>query len=173
MLDPKLKGKVAVFDPAQSSIIPGCYDAQVKAAGPTFLQDLAKQSPKIYPGSAAQEAAVGSGEVAVTAFGTKNLLNNKKNGAPVDFKVPPSGACVTTGEGAILKDSPHPNAAQVFASFVMSLQGQTIYNDATTPGRSNVPGSNVNFKDLPAATQPASSQDQQAFVAKFNGLFRS
>jgi iron(III) transport system substrate-binding protein len=171
-LSPELSGgKIAVFDPTQSSIIPSCYEGQINASTPTFLEDLAGQEPKIYPGSQAMEAAVAAGEVAITAFSSKRILDLKAQGAPVDYVVPEEGACVPTLEGAVLKAAPHPNAAQVFADWIMSEEAQSILNQSVTPARSNVPGATVDFADL-EPTAPASPEEHQAFIAEFDRLFR-
>jgi iron(III) transport system substrate-binding protein len=170
-LDPALNGKVGAFDPVQSSLIPACYDQQVEAAGPNFLTDFAAQEPRIYPGGQAQEAALAAGEIAATPWATKRILQAQQQGAPVDYAVPPEGACVPATEGAILADAPHPNAAQVFADWLLSEEGQAVFLVQATPARSGVPGTDVEFADLEPTT-PANAEAHQAFIAEFDQLFR-
>jgi iron(III) transport system substrate-binding protein len=171
-LDPKLGGgKIAVFDPSQSSLTVSCYNNQVAASGdPDFLTKLAAQKPRIYPGGQAQENAVASGEVAVTGFASVRVDSLKAQGAPVQFAVPPTGACVPGVEGGILKNAPHPNAAQVFANWLASAEAQTIILASGTPARSGIPGNNIDFASL-TPTPPVSAADQATFVAKFNSMF--
>ena len=65
-------GKVAVWDPSISALLPKAYDAVVTAPGDgNYLARLAEQKPGIYPSSEALENAVASGEVAATMFASK------------------------------------------------------------------------------------------------------
>jgi iron(III) transport system substrate-binding protein len=171
-LDPKLgNGKIAVFDPSQSSLTVSCYKNQIAASGdPQYLTKLAAQKPKIYPGGQAQENAVASGEVATTGWASTRVNSLKAQGAPVQFAIPPNGQCVPGVEGGIIKNAAHPNAAQVFANWLASAEAQTIILASGTPARSNVPGNTIDFKSL-TPTPPASAADQQAFVAQFNSMF--
>lgn len=164
-------GKIAVFDPAQSSLIPSCYASQVEGSGdPDFLEGLGAQQPRIYPGGQAQENAVASGEVAATAFASKRILELQEQGAAVDFAVPEEGACVAGNQGGILADAPHPNAAQVFVDWLASDAGQTPFLGSGTPAKSNVPGNDIDFASL-EPTSPVTADDQSEFVDEFNSLF--
>jgi iron(III) transport system substrate-binding protein len=165
-------GKVAVWDPAVTSTLPAFYDAAVAASGdPKYLKGLAAQKPGIYPGSEAMENAVASGEVAATMFGSKRLKMLATKGAPVGFAVPAQGAGVAGLEAGILKTAPHPNAAQVFANWLASEDGQKCVLSSGTPARSNVPGNDIDFASLRPSV-PVTPDQQKAFVAQFNALFQ-
>ena len=165
-------GKVAVWDPAIASIVPTFYNAAVAASGdPKYLQGLAGQKPGIYPGSEAMENAVASGEVAATMFGSKRIKALADKGAPVGFAVAPQGAGVGGLETGILKTAPHPNAAQVFANWLASEDGQKCVLSSGTPARSNVPGNDIDFASLKPSV-PVTPDQQKAFVAQFNALFQ-
>jgi iron(III) transport system substrate-binding protein len=170
-LDPELKGKVGAFDPTQSSIIPACYENQVEATSPTWLEDFAAQEPRIYPGGTAQEQALAAGEIGATPWSSKRILLAKEQGAPVEYAIPPGSVCVPALEGAVLDEAPNPNAAQVFVNWYMSEEAQAILTGTGYATRSNVPGSDIDFADL-EPTVPASPEEHQAFIAEFDSLFR-
>ena len=171
-LSPDLaNGKIAVWDPSVASTIPGFYADQVAASGdPSYLKNLAAQKPVIYPTSEAMEDALASGEVAATMFASKRILTLKAQGAPVDFAVPPQGAAVAALEAGVLKTASHPAAAQVFANWLASEDGQKAVLIVGTPALSNVPGNNIDFATLKPG-YPVTAARQQAFVDQFNALF--
>jgi iron(III) transport system substrate-binding protein len=171
-LGPNLaNGKVAVYDPAISALVPAEYAGNVAASGdPNYLKDLAAQKPGIYPTAQAMENAVASGEVAATMFATKRVLTLKAQGAPVDFAVPPQGTPVAAFEAGVLKTAPHPAAAQVLANWLASEDGQEAVLATGTPARSDVPGNDIDFAAL-KPTIPVTAGQQKAFVDQFNALF--
>jgi iron(III) transport system substrate-binding protein len=164
-------GKIAVWDPSVSAILPAYYNVEAAASGdPNYLKDLAAQKPSIYPTSEAMENAVASGEVAATMFASKRVLMLKSQGAPIDFAVPPQGAGVSALEAGVTKSAPHPYAAQVLANWLASVDGQEAILATGTPARSNVPGNDTDFAKL-TPTHPVSQAQANAFVNRFNELF--
>ena len=164
-------GKIAVWDPSITSVIPAWYAGEVAASGePNYLQDLAAQRPVIYPTNQAMQNALAAGEVAATMFADKSVLTLKTQGAPVDFAVPPQGAAVAAVEAGVLKKAPHPAAAQVLANWLASEDAQEAVLMVGTPARSNVPGNNIDFASL-KPTYPDSAAQAAAFVNRFNVLF--
>jgi iron(III) transport system substrate-binding protein len=164
-------GKVAVWDPSISALLPKAYDAVVTASGDgNYMARLAEQKPGIYPSSEALENAVAAGEVAATMFATKRTLTLKDQGAPVGFATPPQPSGVAGIEGGVLKAAAHPNAAQVLANWLASEDGQKCVLVSGTPARSNVPGNDIDFATL-KPTIPVTPEQQKAFVDKFNALF--
>jgi iron(III) transport system substrate-binding protein len=171
-LSPSLaNGKIAVWDPSVAASIPAFYAGQAAASGdPNYLKDLAAQKPVIYSTSQAMENAIASGEVAATMFASKRVLTLKAQGAPVNFAVPPQGAAVAALEAGVLKTAAHPAAAQVFANWLASEDGQKAVLGVGTPVLSNVPGNSIDFATL-KPTFPVTAAQQQAFISQFNALF--
>jgi len=174
LLDPKLaNGKIGTYDAALSPLVPAWFNAQTEASGdPDWFEHFAAQKPRIYPGTTVQENAVAAGELAMTPFSTNNILALKEKGAPIEWAVPPEGAGVAGLELAVMKNAPHPAAAQVLANWLMSVEAQEI-NLATgaTPARANIPGNEVDFASL-EVTVPVSGDEHQAFIKTFNSLFQ-
>jgi iron(III) transport system substrate-binding protein len=170
-LSPKLaNGKIGALDPSNTGTNTACYKDQAQASGdPNYLRDLAAQKPRIYPGGEAQENAVAAGELAATAWATVRVNSLKQQGAPVQFAVPPK-ACMVPLQAGIIKNSPHPDAAQVFANWLAGPEAQAILLQSGTPARSGVPGNTIDFASL-KPTIPDNPAQQSAFLTKFNSLF--
>jgi iron(III) transport system substrate-binding protein len=66
----------------------------------------------------------GQDKVAITAQYSGYLMMKAK-GAPVGFVIPPSGLTATPQPWGIVKEAPHPAAAQLFMDWFLSLPGQT------------------------------------------------
>lgn len=164
-------GRIGLFDPTESSIIPACYQKQVETVGPDFLEELAAQDPRIMVGGSQIMSSVVSGEISASAFTTNFLLQQKEEGAPVDYAVAPEGACVAAVEAGILSEAQHPNAAQVFANWMMTEEAQALFTNTGHPAREEVPGALVNFSELEPDV-PVSSEEHQEFIDRFNRLFR-
>ncbi|GAC84842.1 hypothetical protein GP2_026_00790 [Gordonia paraffinivorans NBRC 108238] len=133
LLDPSLKGKIGIVNPATSPTYLDYYAHLEKYyGGEDFIKKLAAQNPRIYPSNQPLGQAVASGEVSVGLM-TDPMLQAKNSGAPVDWTAGPHvwGA---KWYGLVLGSSPHPNAAQVLADFMVTPAGQA----ATTPGYASV-----------------------------------
>jgi iron(III) transport system substrate-binding protein len=131
-------GKIAVIDVHTSPVLVDFYQYLEAQLGPDFLTKLAAQKPKIYPSALPIGQALTSGEVSASVYAVP-LVDEKEQGAPVDFGLPDKvwGARFNT---AILKDSPHPNAAQVLADFMISPEGQAALARKTASVLPDTPG---------------------------------
>ena len=70
----------------------------------------------------------------------------KAKGAPIEFVFPEEGLTLTPGVLGVVAEAPHPNAAQLFMDWFLSVPGQKVYDEisslnsprdgcATTAGR--------------------------------------
>jgi iron(III) transport system substrate-binding protein len=164
-------GKVGVWDPSIAPTIPSFYAANAAGSGdPAYLKKLGAQRPRIYPSSEAMENAVVSGEVAATMFASPRVNKLKADGAPIGYAVPTGGTAVAVLDAGVLKSAVHPNAAQVFADWLASVDGQKPVEVSGIPARSNVPGSAIDFATLKPSL-PVPPAAQAAFVDLFNKEF--
>jgi iron(III) transport system substrate-binding protein len=123
-LDPKLTGKIGVPQPTSASFI-DWYLWLEDTYGKTILPKLAAQKPKIYLSSLTMMQAVISGEISASPFVPGLALDSKKSGAPIDFKLANKGRTWNSPFwGMILKNAPHPNAAQLLADYMVTKDGQ-------------------------------------------------
>jgi iron(III) transport system substrate-binding protein len=110
-----------------NNIAPGFYK-HVEALYPGLLDKLATQKPTIYRNSEAGAASVASGERAATLWSVPAVpVSLIAQGAPVKFVIPEKPYGLATSM-SILAKAPHPNAAQLFVDFVLSKDGQTLWN---------------------------------------------
>ena len=172
-LDPAFKGKLSIPDPRISSSNVDWYHwAEANYGGPSFLTKLAAQNPKVYGSSLTATQAVASGEIigATQAAGSA-AVTLKAAGAPVGYALPNKGnAWNAANIGMILKQAPHPNAAQVLANFLISPTGQALAQQGLGALYPNVPGT---FYSPPrvARANDLSPAKVAAFIADWSKLF--
>ena len=132
-LDPALKGKIGIVNPATSPTYLDYYSHIEKYyGGRDTLKKIADQNPRIYPSNQPLAQAIASGEISAGLMADP-MLPNKEAGAPVEWA---AGEHVWGAKwyGLALGTAPHPNAAQVLADFMVTAPGQT----ATSVGYSSV-----------------------------------
>jgi iron(III) transport system substrate-binding protein len=116
-------GKLGVPDPRVSSSFMDWYLWAEKKYGASILKQLAAQSPKIYTSTLPMTQAVASGEIVGAPVAAGTALTLKASGAPIDYKVL-NDNWNAPYFGLILKQAPHPAAAQLLADYMMSPEGQ-------------------------------------------------
>ncbi|MGW4481679.1 ABC transporter substrate-binding protein [Rhodococcus triatomae] len=168
-LDPDLAGgKLGIQEPVSASQV-DFYQYLESNYGPDFLERLAAQEPRIYPGILPIGQALTSGEVAAGFAGA--LTDEVDGGAPVGFGVPETlwGARFYT---SVLSEAPHPNAAQLLANFLVTPAGQTAYTRKTASVLPGIDGAvatvdRVAQQDLTKLTPEA----VDAYRARWKSLF--
>lgn len=157
LLNPRWKGRLVIVDPAASpdTYVPFWYMLE-KAHGEAFLKAIRQQDLRLAASlaPAVQAVAAGEGDIVLPTYAAI-VLPFKAKGAPIDL-VPITGA--TTGnEPQIimtkLDKAPHPNAARLFASYLLSKEGNTIFN--AEPGQAGP----YSMNELPAGYQPPDPVD--------------
>ena len=100
-------------------------DLYGKEKGMDFLKKLAAQNPRARAGGTLIIELVGAGEFQLGfSVNADSVESVKKRGAPVDWArldEPSYGDIQATG---VLANAKHPNAARLFASFLVSKEGQ-------------------------------------------------
>jgi iron(III) transport system substrate-binding protein len=168
-LQPVFKGKINAPDPRISSANVDWYLWAAQEYGSGFMAKLAAQNPKIYPSVLPATQAVASGEIIGATEGFGSALDLKAQGAPIDYGVVKNNWNAPMW-GMILKQAPHPAAAQLLANFLLSPQGQAAVNHTTgavypnIPQTYYVPPRKINVKFFTKAKV-------DAFVARWTSLF--
>ncbi len=129
LLDPKWTGKIILTDPTMSPAFVDLWWAVAKKnGGMSFIQKLRAQASRLYPGVAPLTQALVAGEAAIAVPGVPSIYAPlAAQGAPIGMNTPG----VTTGPEAtigIAKDAKHPNAARLFAYFLLTKGGQAQLN---------------------------------------------
>ncbi len=173
VLRPELKGKVGMVDLLSTTVVAfNTWLEQTNGAG--YLDRLAEQKPTLYTSTVGGGQSLSSGEIAVATFiGSGAAIPLVKTGAPVKIVYPNPGFGFAWA-GAIINWGTHPNAAQVFMNYAMSVRGQTTWNgngDSASP-LPNIPGSldasTLNLPDLKKFTPDV----VKPFTARWNKLFK-
>jgi iron(III) transport system substrate-binding protein len=96
--------------------------------GEDFLHKLAAQNMRVYEISARAVAnLVISGEVPLSpALFNSHVFVSRGQGAPIAWRAL-GGVYSTTGGMALPARPPHPNAAMLYIDFILSKEGQQLY----------------------------------------------
>lgn len=130
LLNPKWKGQILFANPRCCSVFQEFWKAMLDKYGEKFLSDLAAQTGRQYPSGvpAVQGLAAGEGAITLPTI-VPQVQAVKSKGAPVDSIMP----AYTTGiELHVLltarSKAKHPNAARLYANFLMSREGNAVLN---------------------------------------------
>lgn len=131
LLNPKWKGQILLPEPRSTEAVLDVMTLVYDKYGEDFFNKLRAQSPRMYASQVPMLQALGAGEGAIglpTNEAAAMLLVQK--GSPVGTIAPP----VTTGVEMQITlttraKAKHPNAARLYANFVLSPEGNKIYND--------------------------------------------
>jgi len=170
LLDPELKGKIGVPEPSSATFI-DFYNYLTELHGDDFLEKLAAQEPKIYPGALPAAEALSSGEISAAAY-VEPQVDQQKAGAPVDFGFEKE-RWAAVFYGGILADAPHPNAAQLLSDFLLTEAGQKAIARKAASVRPDVPGTFGTVDTVRRINYDALTPDDvTAFQKKWNKLYR-
>jgi iron(III) transport system substrate-binding protein len=124
LLQPAWKGKL-LFDPEAAYILAALELAWGKAKAVEYLGKLAKQDLSYRRGGALTTQVVSTGEYPIgIAINGETSAGIRDKGAPLGFKL--LAPKIVKPEGFFLmKNSPHPHAAILFAEWLLSEEGQT------------------------------------------------
>jgi iron(III) transport system substrate-binding protein len=133
-------GKIGVPDPKVATAFIDFYIWLQEVYGQNYLSRLAALKPKIYISTLPMQQAMTSGEIAAAILSPATTRDLKADGAPVDFAIPPKGAWNAPWFGMVLKQAPHPNAAQLLASYMVTPEGQRLVHKNYGSVLKGVPG---------------------------------
>jgi iron(III) transport system substrate-binding protein len=134
LLDPKWKGKIAILDPRSPGAGESNWAFLLRVKGEPFLAKLAAQEMTVGRNLRQLGEAVARGKSALSiGVSYYTYVPFIKAGLPVkSISNIKEGYYAATGSGnlAILKDAPHPNAAKVFVNWLLSRDGQSTFTKA-------------------------------------------
>lgn len=174
LLDPELAGgKIGVVDPSIAPVLADFYTWLERTYGEDYLESLGAQEPRIYPGAAAMQEALISGEIVAATYiaPIPTLVAAMDDGAPVDYAVLDEmwGAKFY---GTIIEGAEHPNAAQLFANFMVTEVGQVPIHSggAVLPNVEGAIAENRQIADVDLAGQEPDALAE--FNEYWDSLFR-
>lgn len=138
LLNPKWKGQILLPDPRASDAYIDHWALLFDKYGESFFAKLREQGWRLYASGVPATQALGAGEgsIQVPTVGPQ-VQGVKDKGAPVAMMIPDTSVGVEqhvtiTARGK----SKNPNAARLFANYVMSPEGNQVFN--ADPGQASV-----------------------------------
>jgi iron(III) transport system substrate-binding protein len=132
LTDPKWKGKILSDDMRPLGSGNTTFAILHHHMGSEFNQKLAEQKPVFSRDMRNDARRVARGEYPIYIPQIFAFTSDLK-GLPVKVVVPKEGAPYAQMEMAVLKNSPHPNAARLFIQHFLSMESQLIYANAWMP----------------------------------------
>ena len=130
LLDPKWQGKIVKGHPSYSGAILTATFLLARELGWPYLEKLAQQKVMQVQSAADPPKKVLLGERAIMADGNDyNLWLAKDEGKPVDVVYATEGSPLIIVPSAVFRGAPNPNAARLFQSFFLSVEGQQMLVD--------------------------------------------
>jgi iron(III) transport system substrate-binding protein len=130
LLEPKWTGKIVKAHPSYSGGIVTSTFQTVQAIGWGYFEKLGKQKVLQVQSATEPPKKLALGERAISADGLEYVhILLKENGAPIALVYPTEGTPFIPGCEAIARNAPHPNAAKLFMSYMVSLEAQQYLTD--------------------------------------------
>jgi iron(III) transport system substrate-binding protein len=128
LTDAKYKGKLVMTDPSFTALQLTVVGMMSKNAGWDFYEKLRRNDIMVVQGNQQVSDNVRRGErlIAVGALDSYAAAD-RKAGHPIVTILPTDGVFVITSPTAVIKGSPNPNAAKLFAEFMISDAAQKIF----------------------------------------------
>src|SRR5580704_1538908 len=130
LLEPKWQGKIVKAHPGYSGAIMTATFVLSRDLGWQFFEKLAQQKIMQVQSAADPPKKLLLGERAVMADGNDyNLALLKEQGKPVQVVYPSEGSPLIIVPSSVFRNAPNPNAARLFQSYFLSLEGQQMLVD--------------------------------------------
>jgi iron(III) transport system substrate-binding protein len=170
LLNPKWKGKMAL---PGTSTLANWIGAVLKEKDVGFLRKLGQQDIRIYEVSARAVAnLVISGEVPLSpAIFNSHVANSRKHGGHIAWRA--LGGVYPTTDGAVIAaHAPHPFSAMLFIDFVLSKDGQKIFqNLGYSSARNDMPSTDKPAKIYYLSDEPDYIQNYEKWTALGHEIF--
>ena len=126
LLDPKWKGRIATSPITIGGTAWVQYDFMREKFGHDYLVKLAAQKPELLSAYNLAVLAVARGEQSIAIVSALNEYPARVGqGAPIAPLFLPEGSPYTNYPMFLLAGAPHPHAAELFADWYLSREGQT------------------------------------------------
>jgi iron(III) transport system substrate-binding protein len=124
--DPKWKGRIAL-EATDAEWMATLIKTSPGNKGTDIVRKIAALQPSLRKGHVLLASLVAAGEVPIgLAMYNSNIETLKRKGAPIDYV--PVQPVVARPQGiGVARSAPHPNAAILFAEFVLSPDGQQLF----------------------------------------------
>jgi iron(III) transport system substrate-binding protein len=128
LTDPKYKGQLVMADPSYTAIQLMIVGTLSRKYGWEFYQKLRANDIMIVQGHQQVSETLTRGERLLAAEGADQYAwTDRKAGHKVQTVFPADGTFVISSPTAVIKGSPHPNAARAFAEFMIGDAVQKLF----------------------------------------------
>ena len=125
-IDPRWRGRIGL-EATDAEWMATLIKAWGNEKGMAYFRKLSDMKPDVRKGHVLLAELVAAGEVPVgLTMYNSNILSLKRKGAPIDFVPVQPVAARPQGIG-VARAAPHPHAALLFADFVLSPEGQKLF----------------------------------------------
>jgi len=166
--DPRWKGRIAL-EATDSEWMATLIKTTPDNKGMELMRKLAALQPTLRKGHVLLANLVAAGDVQVgLAMYNSNIETLKRKGAPIDYV--PVQPVVARPQGiGVARNAPHPNAARLFEEYVLSAEGQTLFESmGRTPAKVTSQSNSYRFTLI----DPVTVLDESAKWEKvWNDLF--
>jgi len=141
LTDPKYKGKLVITDPSFTALQVSVVGMMSKERGWGFYEKLRQNDIMVVQGNQQSSDMIKRGErfIAVGALDSY-AAEERAAGHPIKTLYPSDGVFVIPSPTAVVKGGPNPNAAKLFAEFMLSDEVQKIFPaDGGFAARSDIP----------------------------------
>ena len=171
LLDPQWKGRMAISGVSTTAV--NWVGTMIIAEGMDFVRKLGQQNIRIYNMTGRALAnLMSSGEVVLSpTIYNSHVEASARKGAPLGWAAPGPVPVTDTGV-AIARKAPHPHAAMLLIDFLMSREGQLIYQElGYDSGRRDVATSGTPVKKLYLANRPNYISEYEGWMKLYQGTF--
>jgi iron(III) transport system substrate-binding protein len=129
LLDPFWKDKI-ILEQDKIDWFTAMLQIMGRENGIKYMKGLARQNPMLRVGQSLITQLVAAGEAALQVNGNAVTVNRfKQKGAPIDWVAPGPLPGLMVGVG-LVSQGPHPASARLFLDFLLSKEGQQLYQSA-------------------------------------------
>lgn len=144
LLDPRWKDNLYMHDPRGVTAVLAYHHLLTEMMGVEYMESLAAQNPEWVEslGTATQLVAAGEKDIALGVGQTHmNTLLAEAPDAPIALYPLPEAQFGNVWAAGLSENSPSPNAARLFVTWLLTPEGQLVFNEMIGP--SVVPGVEV------------------------------
>ena len=125
LLDPRWKGGQISVDNEAYGMLQGLIGAWGREKAVAYFRKLAAQDPVPKRGNTERVQLAVAGEYPLILAYNQTIERMTQRGAPIDW-LPLEPAVVQVNPVMLAAKAPHPNAARLFADFILSKEGQEM-----------------------------------------------
>jgi len=178
LLDPRYKGQMVTTDPSYTALGLITVATLAKKFGWGFYEKLRAADTMVVQGNQQVAEMLKNGERLIAAGALDSYAaDERKAGHPVATVYPSEGALIIASPTSVVKGSPNPNAAKLFAEFMLGDTAQKFFpEDGGYAARVDIaaPADSPKLADVKALAVDYDAIEKQAAQVKrkFNEIFQ-